>query len=257
MNGSSPITTMLIITRRELVRYIRQPARIAAAVGTPALIWLFLASGFADAMQPQHLEHQTYSLFVLPGMMTLVAVFASIFASIAIIEDRAGGWLQTVLVSPAPRWSIALGRVLGGAVVATVQALLLLLALPFIGGSYTAAGIVIVIVAVALTSVAMTGLGLLFAWQCESTGGFHSVMNLLLMPLWLLSGAFFPAAGAATWLKTIIEVNPLTWCTDAIRQPLLGDAHADLLIVPAIFAGAMLAACVAIISIPSKRIATM
>jgi len=249
--------TTLIIARRELVRYIRQPARMVAAVGTPALIWLFLASGFAEALQPQHTDGGSYSLFLLPGMMTLVVVFASIFASISIIEDRSSGWLQSVLVSPAPRWSIAMGRILGGAGVASVQALMLLLALPIVGGSYTAVGIGVVVIAVMLTAVAMTAVGLVFAWQCESTGAFHSVMNLLLMPMWLLSGAFFPESGAVPWLQVIMRINPLTWCTTAMRDPLIGDSGAAVLLGPTVFALIALGAAIVSISAPSKRVASM
>lgn len=255
MSATSPMTTVWIIARRELVRYTRQPSRIVAAVGTPALIWLFLASGFADAIQPQHLGDESYSLYLLPGMITLVAVFASIFASIAIIEDRTGGWLQTVLVSPAPRWTIALGRILGGSIVASVQAILLLAAIPFIASNVTVIGVLLSALAIDITSFAVTALGLVFAWRCESTAGFHGVMNLVLMPMWLLSGAFFPLEGAAGWMRWLMMINPLTWCTEAIRAPLLGSETWTAVIGAVIFAAVMLAAAITIISTPSKRVA--
>lgn len=255
MNAASPFTTVWIIARRDLVRYTRQPSRIIAAVGTPAFIWLFLASGFAEAIQPQHLDGRSYSLYLLPGMMTLVAVFASIFASIAIIEDRAGGWLQTVMVSPAPRWTIALGRTLGGAIIASAQAIVLLAAVPFMHADVSFIGILLSIVAVLITSFAVTALGLIFAWRCESTAGFHSVMNLLLMPMWLLSGAFFPLNGAAGWMRSLMLFNPLTWCTEAIRAPLMGDLSFMHFLPPTAFAVVMLAGAAMVMSLHNKRIA--
>ena len=255
MNSASPMTVIRMIARRELVRYTRQPSRIIAAIGTPALIWLFLASGFAEAIEPQTIGQQSYSLYLLPGMMTLTVVFASIFASIALIDDRAGGWLQTVLVSPAPRWTIALGRSLGGTIVASAQAILLFAAVPFMGMDMAVAGVMLSAITIVITSFAVTALGLSFAWRCESTAGFHSVMNLVLMPMWLLSGAFFPLEGAAGWMRWLMLINPLTWCTEAIRAPLTGEYSMMLLLPPLGFAAAMLGAAVIVISTPSKRAA--
>jgi len=108
-----------------------------------------------------------------------------------------------------------------------------------------------------LTAVAMTAVGLVFAWQCESTGAFHSVMNLLLMPMWLLSGAFFPESGAVPWLQVIMRINPLTWCTTAMRDPLIGDSGAAVLLGPTVFALIALGAAIVSISAPSKRVASM
>jgi len=242
-----------ILMRRELMRFVRQPARIAAAVGTPALLWLLMGSGFAEALRPTALgEGVPYAAFLLPGMMTLVAVFAAIFSSISLIEDRQHGWLQAVLVAPVPRWSIAAGRVAGGALVALVQAAVLLPAAPMLGLTLDAGSIVIALAALAFTSVAMASIGAAFAWVCKSSASFHSVMNLLFMPMWLLSGAFFPAEGAAAWLRWVMWINPLSWCTDAIRGPLLDQPWQWPLLASAVFAAAACAAATVIITRPAR-----
>lgn len=219
-----------VIWKREIVRFLRQPARIGAAVGTPVILWIFMASGFSGSMSAAGVDGGTgssggYSLYLLPGMMTLVAMFTAIFSSISIIEDRQAGWLQSVLVSPAPRWSIAAGKILGGATIAFLQAALLLGALPFLGEWPGILNVLQILIALLVACVAMTGVGVIFAWLSESTQGFHAVMNLVLMPLWLLSGAFFSTASAVGWLRVLMYLNPLTWATAAIRGPMVPDGE--------------------------------
>lgn len=225
------IGVAVVLCKRELLRFLRQPTRIGAAIGTPIILWVFMASGFSGSMSgataASFVEGSgglgggaPYSLYLLPGMMTLVAMFTAIFSSLSIIEDRHEGWLQSVLVSPTPRWSIAAGKILGGSTIAFLQAVVLLLALPFLGGRFGLEGIVEVAFALGMTCVAMTGVGVAFAWVSESTQGFHAVMNLVLMPLWMLSGAFFSTESATGWLRVLMYLNPLTWATSAIRLPL-------------------------------------
>lgn len=252
-----------IIASRELHHLFRRPARVVATIGTPLLIWLFLAAGFAESIRSDVLASSDYRVFLLPGMMTLVAVFASVFVSISVIEDRQTGWLRTVLVSPASRWSIALGKVAGGTIVGFAQAAALLLVLPVVGADVAGAGnLLLALVALLLTCLAMTALGLALAWSCESTASFHSVMNLLLMPMWLLSGAFFPLEGTAGWLRVIMLINPLTWCRLAIAEPLMGADSGLItqngisfipLMITAAFALLTWAAAIIVISAPRKR----
>src|SRR5262249_52165782 len=139
------------------------------------------------------------------------------------------GWLQSVLVSPAPRWAIALGKTAGGATVAWAQAAVLLPTAPLVGVRFGAIAAVLALVALAITSLAMTGLGLVFAWRCETSSAFHAVMNLVFMPMWILSGSLFPPGGAAPWMKWLMWINPLTWCTQSIRAPLFGEPVAGWL----------------------------
>ncbi len=253
---TSPWVVTGVIVRRELLLFVRQPSRIAAAIGTPCLLWLFLGSGFAQSFRaPAQLGEASYASYLLPGMMTLVAVFAAIFSSISIIEDRREGWLQSVLVSPAPRWSIALGKTLGGAIVAWVQAALLLAAAPLLDIHLTFGAVLLTLFAVAVTSIAMTAIGVAFAWRTETTAAFHAVMNLVFMPAWLLSGALFPPQGAAGWLEVVVHLNPLSWCTQAIRGPLLGQPSLLALVGSLVFAGAAIAWATWVVSAPTKRTA--
>lgn len=235
----------MVIARREAIRLVRQPARVTAAIGTPLLIWALMASGLSGALGREPLGDTGYTAFLLPGMMTLVAVLAAIFSSISIIEDRQDGWLRAVLVAPVPRWSIALGKIIGGSMVGFAQAALLLPAAPLVGVSPSATDALIVLAALLLTCVAMSSLGLCFAWRCESTASFHAVMNLVFAPMWLLSGAFFPADSAAPWLRALVVINPLSWCTDAVRGPLLDESWVMPLGLTGLLAATMFALAVA------------
>lgn len=241
-----------VICRRELIRFVRQPAKMAAAIGTPLLLWLLMASGFADSLGRDALGDVRYSVFLLPGVMTLVAVFAAIFASISIIEDRRDGWLQSVLASPAPRWSIALGKTAGGSIVAWLQAAILLPSVMLLDVTISLQAALLMLAALAVVSIAMAAMGVAFAWQCETTGSFHAVMNLVFMPMWLLSGAFFPADGSAEWLRSLVWLNPLTWATHAIRAPLVGEASASALAVSCVFALVLLVVATMAVSRTTK-----
>lgn len=262
-----------VIARRELIGMWRRPVRMAAAIGTPLLIWLLLSQGFSgetftglvggagaeasapanDAIDPD----VSYRAFALPGMMTLTAVFASIFASISLIEQRNAttgpAYLPAVLVSPAPRWSIAIGKIAGGAIVGFLQAMVLLATAPLLDMRLTLLSVSLATLAVLLTAMAMAALGLLFAWRCETTASFHAVMNLVFMPMWLLSGAFFAAPQASWWFAGLMTINPLTWCTQAIRVPLVtGEPAWTALAVTATCAAVLVIACIAQFNRPMR-----
>lgn len=250
---SSGFTVTWTLLAREMLRFRRQPARVIAAIGTPLLLWFLLASGFTSSFTPIGAESGSYSVFLLPGMMVLTAVFTAIFSTISIIDDRNEGWLQSVLASPAPRWSVAMGKILGGAVVAFMQSALLLALAPLIGVALDPMRLSLTLLALMLTAIAMTGLGSMFAWRCETTQGFHAVMNLVIMPMWLLSGAFFPVGGAAGWLSVVMRLNPLTWCTEAVRGSMNGSPVAFSFIIAGLFAVVMVIASTAVASRPMRR----
>lgn len=214
-----------ILARRELTRFLRQPARLAAGIGTPLMLLAFLGSGVGEAFRPAALEG-SYAAFVLPGMMMLVLVFTAIFAAIALIDARRDGWLQAVMTAPVPRWTIAAGPALGATIIGLLQAAVLLPAAWLLGAGPGVAGLLMALGVLAATGLAVSGLGLAFAWRCETSAEYHAVMNTVLMPMWLLSGAFFPADSAATWLGWIMRLNPLTWSTSGLRGALSGDLAA-------------------------------
>lgn len=207
--------------RREIVRFYRQPNRVVGAVGTPLLFWLLLGSGVGHSFQSE--ANQGYSLYVLPGMVVLVLLFTAIFSTISIIEDRKEGFLQSVLVAPVPRPVVVFGKVLGGASLAIMQALILIALAPLAGARFQPWALPELLGILIVLGLGLTSLGFFIAWRMQSIQGFHAVMNLFLLPLWLLSGALFPAQGAAGWLRFLIAINPLSYSLAAVRRLLLVD----------------------------------
>ncbi|MGH7950034.1 MAG: ABC transporter permease, partial [Candidatus Binataceae bacterium] len=136
------------------------------------------------------------------------------------VEDRKTGFLQGVLVAPISRNTIVLGQALGGAVLALVQGTIFLALAPVAGIPLSARAVLITIALMAVVAFALTNIGLAIAWRIDSTQGFHAIMNLILLPMWMLSGAFFPVAGAPPWLEWTMRLNPLTYAMSAIRQSL-------------------------------------
>jgi len=236
MSGARAATAL---ASREVRRLVRQPLRIAVAVATPAMMWLFIANGFASSIRPESLsERGSLTLYLLPGMASLVVLFNAIFASISLIEDRHQGFLQAVLVSPAPRWSMVAGKLLGGGLLGFAQGLVLLAFSPLVGAELDLAGMLAVALALVCLSLGITGLGLAAAWKVDSASGFHGVMNLVFMPMWLLSGAIFPVDGASGWLRGLVKVNPLAWCQQAVGAGLEGRFDAVALSLSLLFAAA-------------------
>jgi ABC-2 type transport system permease protein len=207
--------------RREIVRFYRQPNRVIGAAGTPLLFWFLLGSGMGHSFQS---GGQTgYSLYVLPGMIVLVLLFTAIFSTISIIEDRKEGFLQSVLVAPVARPVIVLGKVLGGASLALLQAIILVALAPLAGARFSPAALPDLITLLVVLGLGLTSLGFFIAWRMQSIQGFHAVMNLFLLPLWVLSGALFPAQGASPWLRVLIAINPLSYGLAAVRRLLVAD----------------------------------
>lgn len=246
--------------RREMVRFLRQRNRVIGALATPIVFWLLLGSGLnrtfttGVAAEVPGDAGIGYLAYFFPGTLVLILLFTAIFSTISVIEDRREGFLQAVLVAPAPRLAIVLGKVLGGATLATGQAILFLLLWPLIGGF---PGVVEALAAVAIMFVlalGLTALGLCLAWPMDSTAGFHAVMNLLLMPMWFLSGALFPVATAPAWMQVVMYANPLTYGHSALAGVLLGPDSAATVSLPIAIA-VMLITCAAGLALAARIVA--
>jgi ABC-2 type transport system permease protein len=195
-------------------------------IGSPLIFWFLIGSGLGGSFRhPSAPPEMNYLEYFFPGTVVLIILFTSIFSTISIIEDRREGFLQSVVVAPVSRASIVMGKIMGGTILALAQATLLLLLTPFIGISLSIVSILIIFFILFVIAFGLTGLGFMIAWRMDSTQGFHAIMNLFLIPLWLLSGALFPASGAAGWLDKIMMINPLSYGVAALRQGLYLQGH--------------------------------
>ncbi len=212
---------------REMVRFLRQRSRVVGALGQPLVFWVLLGAGFSASFRPSADAGDVgYLEYLYPGIITLILLFTAIFSTIAVVEDRKTGFLQGVLVAPVPRTSIVLGQALGGTSLALLQGCLFLLLAPAAGIVLSVAAVLAAVVVMFVIAFALTSVGLIIAWRMDSTQGFHAIMNLILMPVWFLSGAFFPAAGGPSWLTWIMYANPLTYGMAALRGCLYLDGPA-------------------------------
>ncbi len=219
----------LSLSQRELVRFLRQRSRVVGALAPPLLFWFLIGSGLGDSFRPQTAPRDMTSLeYLFPGTLLLILLFTAIFATISIIEDRREGFLQSVLVAPRSHVALVLGKMFGATALAVGQGALVLVMTPLLGIHLGVGGIVMTLVTLCVVAFGFTGLGFLIAWRLDSTQGFHAVMNLLLMPLWILSGALFPAHGAPEWLRTVMFLNPMSHALDAVRHALYLGAGASV-----------------------------
>src|SRR5438045_5190474 len=136
--------------------------------------------------------------------------------------------MLSVLLPPVPRSAIWLGNVLGGTTLSAIQGLVFLAFAPLIGLRISVGDLLLVILTVFLVSFALTALGFAIAWRMDSTQGFHAIINLFLIPLWLLSGALFPLSGASPWLRLLMQIHRLTYVVEALRR-LLYPANGGML----------------------------
>jgi len=214
--------------QRELVRFYRQPSRVVGALAPPVLFWLLIGSGLGPSFRvPGATTGTSYLAWFFPGVVILILLFTAIFSEISIIEDRREGFLQGVLVAPVPRAAVVLGKVLGGTTLAMLQSALFLALGPAVGLTPSSPGALLVLAAVLfLLAFALTALAAAIAWWLDSTQGFHAIMNLFLVPMWLLAGTLFPAEGTPGWLGAVMRVNPLTYGVAALRRSLAPEGTA-------------------------------
>lgn len=217
-------TASLVLAQRELIRFLRQRNRVIGAFATPIVFWLLIGSGMGRSFAgPGVAANAGYLSYFFPGTILMILLFTAIFSTISVIEDRREGFLQGVLVAPVGRSAIVMGKVLGGAVLATGQAILFLL-LGWLTGvaHFSPIGFVQLIGIMFVTSIGLTALGLCIAWPLSSTHAFHALMNLFLMPMWMLSGALFPIRDDTPQiLKLVMLANPLSFALGSIREVLL------------------------------------
>ncbi|MGQ0634666.1 MAG: ABC transporter permease [Planctomycetaceae bacterium] len=219
-----PIWTLAV---RELVRFIRQRTRVVGALGQPVLFWLLFGAGLHGSFSPPAWAppEMTYQEYFFPGVAVLIVLFTAIFSTISIIEDRREGFLQGVLVAPISRLALVLGKLCGGTALAVIQAGLFLALAPFMGFPVSPAASGKIVAFLTLVAFSQTALGFLIAWPLDSTQGFHAIMSLFLLPMWLLSGALFPGEQSG-WLSWVIRLNPMTYAVAGLRRLLY--AHGAL-----------------------------
>lgn len=245
------VATALVLWRRDLVRFFRQPSRLAGALGQPLIFWFVIGSGMSGTFRMAG-SGTGYLAYFFPGVVLMVVLFASIFTTLSVIEDRHRGFLQGVLAGPGSRAALVAGKTLGSASVALSQAALFLLLAPAAGFPYGSIDWPLLVAALALAAVGLAALGFAVAWFIDNVQGYHAVQMTLLVPLWVISGAMFPVPADRPGFAAAMRWNPVSYAVSAARRALAGpDAPGALpgsaardLAVLAAFAAIALAAAI-------------
>ncbi len=216
------MSAIYILWLRELKRYLRSKVQIIVSLGQPMLYLLALGFGLGPVFQ--RAGSGSYLQFIAPGVVGMTVLFSSVFSGIAMLWDRQFGFLKETLVAPVPRIQIMIGRTLGGATVAMIQGLLIMLACLIAGfRPQHWLAIPFAFVFVALIAIVFAALGTSIGSVIKDMQGFQLIMNFLVMPLFFLSGALFPLTHLPTALKVITRIDPLSYGVDGLRGALIGS----------------------------------
>jgi ABC-2 type transport system permease protein len=218
------MTTIYILWIRQLKRYVRSRARIIASLGQPLLFLLGLGFGMGPVFQKA--GHGNYIQFLAPGIIGMTLLFTSVFSGMELIWDRQFGFLKETLVAPVPRLLIMIGRTLGGATVAIIQGLIVIGVCLLAGfRPATLTLLPLTFLFMALIGVMFTSMGTAIAARLSDFQGFQLIINLLVMPMFFLSGALFPLRDLPGPLTFITSINPLSFGVDGLRYSLTGTTH--------------------------------
>lgn len=213
------IRAAAMVAYRELLRFRRARGRMLTSLIQPLAFLLILGFGLGQLVEAT--SHVGLVHFMLPGVVAMSVVTAALINGVSVVIDQQFGFMREMLVAPARRGALVLGRVAGGAVVATAQGALLLVLAPLIGLSLGPGAVLHAIGIVVIVAVALTAFGVLLATWITSMETFQAVLQLILTPMIFLSGAIFPLRDLPLWLAIPAYANPLTYAVDPLRQVLL------------------------------------
>jgi ABC-2 type transport system permease protein len=218
------LRTIYIMWLREVKKYLRSRSRIVGALGQPITYLFALGYGFGSVFQAA--GQGSYIQFLVPGIVAMSIVFTSIFNGMQIIWDRQFGFLKETLVAPVPRIAVMLGRAFGGATIATLQGSIVLVLTLFFGFQPHRWGLIIpAILVMFLVASLFSAFGIMIASLLTDMQGFQLIMNLLVMPIFLLSGSLFPLTNIPLALKALATADPLSYGVDGLRTLLTNASH--------------------------------
>lgn len=211
-----------VVWQRDIIRFRTDRGRIISSFVQPLLFLFVLGKGLGASIGEGAFGGADYSTFLFPGVLATSVMFTAVFSAISIVWDRELGFLREMLVAPISRTSIVLGKCLGGATVATLQAIVLLALAGLVGVPYSPPMLLGCLGLLFVISFAITAFGLVLAVRVQQIQTVMPRVQLLLTPLMFLSGAFFPLSGALPgWLHALTLANPLSYGVDALRRLVL------------------------------------
>ena len=207
-----------IVWRRELIRFWRDKLRMVTSLIQPILFLFVLGTGLSTVAKHGMPPGVNLRTFLYPGVLAMSALFTALFSAGSIVWDREFGFLREMLVAPVSRGSIVLGKCLGGTTVATFQGVIILILAGLAGIPYRPTLILALIGELLLLSFTLTAFGVMMAARIQQFQAFMAVTQMLVMPLFFLSGALYPLAGLPTWLTVLTRIDPLTYIVGPMRS---------------------------------------
>ncbi|MFA6431290.1 MAG: ABC transporter permease [Candidatus Margulisiibacteriota bacterium] len=232
------IRAIYVLWLREIKKLSRAKERIIGSVAMPLIFLVFLGFSFSGAEIPGLDKDLKYINFLVPGIIGMNMLFSSMFSGISVLWDKEFGFLKEIMVAPVSRVSIALGRIAGGASTGLMQGIILFSLSFFFGFTFgpgfslfrAFAGSILMLVFMLLISLVFISLGLSFASNMRDAEGFELIINLVMFPLFFLSGAVSPISTLPTWVRYVAYANPLTYGVDGIRGALVGFSMFPLML---------------------------
>ena len=233
------MNAIYILWLRELKRYVRSRAMIVASLGQPLLYLLVLGFGLGPVFQKA--GNGSYIQFVAPGVIGMSVLFTSVFSGIGLLWDRQFGFLKETLVAPVPRIAVMIGKTLGGATVATIQGLIVMIICLIAGFRPVSWSMLpFALVFMILTAIVFAGLGVAIGSVLQDIQGMQLIMNFVVLPIYFLSGALFPLTGLPSVLSFLTRIDPLSYGIDGLRNVLLGTSQFEPAISLAVLGGTSL-----------------
>ncbi|MEO6396682.1 MAG: ABC transporter permease [Devosia sp.] len=211
------IRAVLVVWEREMIRFTRDPARVISSVVQPLLFLFVLGSGLGSLMQAGT-GGVDFKTFLFPGVLSMSVLFTAAFAGISMVWDREFGFLREMLVAPVSTTAILLGKCLGGATVATIQSVVVLVLAGLVGVPYDPLMMLELLVLLFIMSFMITALGLVLASRVKQVQSAMPLVQMIITPLMFLSGALFPLSNLPGWLSVVTHLNPMTYAVEPVRS---------------------------------------
>jgi ABC-2 type transport system permease protein len=207
-----------IVWRRELIRFRTDRLRAITALIQPVLFLFVLGTGLSSLAGAGMPPGVSFKTFIYPGVLAMSVLFTAIFSAASIVWDREFGFLREILVAPVSRASIVIGKCLGGATIATFQGIIFLILAGFADVPYNPVLFAILIGELLLLSFTLTAFGVMMAARIKQFQAFMALTQMLVLPLFFLSGALYPLSGLPAWLSVLTRLDPLTYIVGPMRH---------------------------------------
>jgi ABC-2 type transport system permease protein len=221
---ASELRAIKIVWRRELIRFRADRMRMITSLVQPLLFLFVLGSGL-QRLSSAGTHGVDLKTFIYPGILCIAVMFTAMFSAASIVWDREFGFLREMMVAPIRRSSIVIGKVLGGATVACFQGIIVICLAGLVHVPYNPVLIIGVFGLQLLLAFTITAFGVMIAVRIKQMQSFMGVMQMIVMPMFFISGALFPASGLPGWLTVLNRIDPLTYAVDPMRRLVFNHLH--------------------------------